>query len=68
MAARKQFLGVDVADTSITDLMKTRRERPTTDEELREQRISYAFGNALTTEGITKDSVRAASNSFRLRG
>lgn len=67
MAARKQFLGVDAADKSIIEKMTARRLRPTTDDELREQRISYAFGNAMAVDGITKDSVRAASHSVRLR-
>jgi hypothetical protein len=37
-----------------------------TDQELREQRISFAFGNSLNSDRITKDSVRRASQSIRL--
>jgi hypothetical protein len=37
-----------------------------TEEELREQRVIFAFGNAPESELITKDSVRAASTHIRL--
>jgi len=37
-----------------------------TEEELREQRISFAFGNAMEEERITKESVREASQNIRL--
>jgi len=39
-----------------------------TEKELHQQRISFAFGNAMNAEGVTKESVRTASNSIRLRG
>ena len=67
MAARKQFLGGFQADPELVELMSRRRLIATTEEELREQRISYAYGNAMGAEGITKDSVRASSHSVRLR-
>jgi hypothetical protein len=38
-----------------------------TDEQLREQRISFAFGNYLHSMEITRDSVVRASESMRLR-
>jgi len=39
-----------------------------TEEELREQRISFAFGNApADAKNITKDSVRHASANIKLR-
>ena len=36
------------------------------EEELREQRISFAYGNAMGIEGITKESVRWAAEHIRL--
>ncbi|KQT34785.1 hypothetical protein ASG29_01080 [Sphingomonas sp. Leaf412] len=66
MTARKQFLGVGDVDTSILDLFDARKQRPATEAELREQRVSYAFGNAMR-DAITKDSVLAASRSVRIR-
>jgi len=40
--------------------------KPVTEEELQEQRISFAFGNAPDSPLITKDSVRLASKHIRL--
>ncbi len=67
MADRKQFLGVSEADTRLLQLLDESRHRTVTDDELREQRISFAFGNSLNSDRITKDSVRRASESIRLR-
>jgi hypothetical protein len=36
------------------------------DAELREQRISFAYGNAPEESGITKESVREASRTLRM--
>jgi len=47
-------------------LLEASRHRVVTEEELREQRVSFAFGNAPRSELITKDSVRAASTHIRL--
>jgi hypothetical protein len=66
MADRKQFLGVTPASEDLMRLLDESRERTVTDEELREQRISFAFGNAMNLNGITKESVRSASESVRL--
>ncbi len=67
MAIRKQFLENSPVDPELAAAMVEARKRQVTEEELREQRISFAFGNALNSEGITKDSVRATSQSLRLR-
>jgi hypothetical protein len=67
MAIRKQFLGAAAPDPELVALMKERRKRQVTEEELRQQRVSFAFGNAMNAEGVTKESVRTASNSLRLR-
>jgi len=66
MAERKQFLGVTQADPRLLQLLTEALGRIVTDDELREQRISFAFGNSLNAERITKDSVRQASQSIRL--
>jgi hypothetical protein len=66
MAARKQFLGVKEADPRLTALLAAAKGREVSEEELHEQRVSFAFGNAPDSEFITKDSVRAASRSIRL--
>jgi hypothetical protein len=67
MAVRKQFMGNVKADPELVALMAERRKTEVTEEELREQRISFAYGNAMNTDAITKDSVRNASQSLRLR-
>ena len=68
MAVRKQFLKSGAPDPELVELMKARRSQPVTEKELHQQRISFAFGNAMNAEGVTKESVRTASNSIRLRG
>jgi len=66
MADRKQFIEVPKADAELMGLLTDCRNKIVTDEELREQRVSFAFGNALNSDRITKDSVRAASSNIRL--
>lgn len=39
---------------------------PASEEELHEQRISFAFGNALDNPLVTKESARRASKNVRL--
>ncbi|MEX0760558.1 MAG: hypothetical protein WD100_13340 [Tistlia sp.] len=67
MADRKQFLSTRAADEELVALLAAAREREVTEEDLHEQRISFAYGNAMQTDEITKDSVRRASQSIRLR-
>lgn len=66
MAERKQFLKATPADPELLRLLEESRRRGVTEDELREQRISFAYGNALDSELITKESVRAASDHIRL--
>lgn len=67
MANRKQFLiGDEKADAELLALLDASRNASVSEEDLREQRISFAFGNALNSEAITKESVRLASKSIRL--
>jgi len=68
MPARKQFLNVQPAGDRLTELLEKARKTPVTNEMLQEQRISFAFGNALENEEITKESVRQSSKRLTLRG
>ncbi len=68
MADRKQFFGDMKPDPELVQLLKAAAETIVTEEDLREQRISFAFGNApANAKDITKDSVRHASAHIRLR-
>lgn len=66
MANRKQFQNVPAADEELVRLL--RESKPVTEEELREQRVSFAFGNApaSSSDRITKESVRAASTHIKM--
>jgi hypothetical protein len=66
MADRKQFLEVLEADEELVRLLDTSRDQAVTDDVLREQRVSFAFGNALNSDRVTKETVRHASNHVRL--
>jgi hypothetical protein len=66
VADRKQFSEVPAVDETLTRLLEASRESQVTEDELREQRISFAFGNALDSEMITKESVRESSKHVRL--
>jgi len=68
MADRKQFQNIPEPPPELTRLLSEARNRTVTEAELREQRVSFAFGNApvSATDRITKASVRAASTSMRL--
>lgn len=67
MADRKQFINSEPADPELLRLLNETRDTPVTEDELREQRISFAFGNApADSERITKESVRHASDNIRL--
>jgi hypothetical protein len=67
MADRKQFLGNIKANPDLQKALERSRAVQVTEEELREQRISFAFGNApANAENITKESVRQTSKKLRL--
>jgi hypothetical protein len=66
MADRKQFQNVVEPDPELVRLLEESRRKPVTEEELHEQRISFAYGNAPESKLITKDSVRCASQQIRL--
>lgn len=66
MADRKQFMAVAPPDAELVKLLEETRDVQVTDEQ-REQRISFAFGNAPHSLDITRESVVRASESMRLR-
>ena len=66
MPDRKQFRGTKPTDPELSRLLAEAKEKEVTEEDLREQRISFAYGNALDSEEITKESVRRASKNIRL--
>jgi hypothetical protein len=67
MAARKQFQSRLTVSPALSKVLEEARNRDVSEEELREQRVSFAFGNALKSDLITKDSVRRSSESIRLK-
>ena len=67
MADRKQFENVPAPDPELMHLLEASRGTPVTEEDLREQRVSFAFGNApADATTITKESVRHASENIKL--
>jgi hypothetical protein len=66
MADRKQFQNVSAPDPELIKLLENAHDRPVTEEELHEQRISFAYGNAPASSLITKESVRQASKRIKL--
>lgn len=67
MSARKQFQSSLAIDATLVDLLENARSTSVSEAELREQRVSFAFGNAPESELITKDSVRRSSENIRLK-
>jgi hypothetical protein len=67
MAARKQFQTAITVSPELAECLKKALSAPVSEEELREQRVSFAYGNAPMSELITKDSVRRSSQHIRLR-
>ena len=67
MAARKPFFGPTPNHPELDKLLEQARSIDITDDQLREQRVSFAYGNAPQNAKITKESVREASKSFRIK-
>ena len=67
MPARKQFQTSLTVDAEFNRLLNEARTKAVSEEELREQRVSFAFGNAPQSELITKESVRRSSKNIRLK-
>ena len=66
MAERKQFVKRPEENLELEELLKVAKGKQVSEEELAEQRVSFAFGNAGDADNITKDSVRSASRHIRL--
>lgn len=67
MADRKQFSRVPETDPELRARLDHAKGSEVSEEQLREQRISFAFGNAPRSDLITKDTVRRSSDHIRLR-
>lgn len=67
MAARKQLQSTLTVSPELKRLLIEAQAKKVSEDELREQRISFAFGNALESDLITKDSVRFAAEHIRLK-
>lgn len=66
MAARKSFLGPPPNRPELDRLLRETENAHVTDDQVREQRVSFAYGNAPESTRITKESVRDAAKSLRL--
>ena len=67
MAERKPFIGPIKTNPELKRLLDESRRTPVTEDELREQRISFAYGNApANAKSITKDSVRKTAQHIKL--
>ena len=66
MAARKSVLGPPPSHPALDELLARATATLITDDQLAEQRVSFAYGNAPESSRITKDSVRDASKSLRI--
>lgn len=54
------------ARPELEKLLEQARKSGVTEEQLREQRASFAYGNAPANSKITKESAKAAASSLRL--
>lgn len=68
MAHRKQSVVRAPVRNDLKTVFESSRSRKVSEEELHEQRISFAFGQALNNEKVTKESVRTTAQRVRLRG
>jgi hypothetical protein len=66
MAIRKSTLKPAPARPELERLLKGARASGVSNEQLQEQRASFAYGNAPEGSGITKASALAASRTIRI--
>lgn len=66
MADRKQFLSQLDTDDELSTLLLDAQKNQVSEDQLREQRVSFAFGNSPDSKFITKDSVLKASQTIRI--
>lgn len=67
MVERVQFLSKWRADDELLDLLRQAKGREVSEDELHEQRVSFAYGNAMSFDKITKETVRRTSRNIKLR-
>ncbi len=67
MAARKPVMTPAPARPGLEELIERARNTVVTEAQLQEQRASFAYGNAPVGAAVTKESIRTASQSIRLR-
>ena len=67
MATRKPLFGPTPSHPELDRLYEQARTVQITDEQLQEQRVSFAYGNAPESSKITKESIRDASKSMRMK-
>lgn len=67
MAPRKQLQSTLTVSPELQKALDEARLKPVTEEEFQEQRISFAFGNAMEEERITKESVRRIARNILLK-
>jgi hypothetical protein len=65
MADRKPYLGPPPVHPELDELLEKARKTPVSEDQINEQRVSFAYGNAPENSGITKESIRNASKSVR---
>lgn len=66
LANRKQFLSKNEDDQELLALLEAAKSILVSEEILHEQRVSFAFGNAMNLKKVTKDSVRNSSKHIRI--
>lgn len=66
MAPRKTLFNRGPERPELEALLSASISRGVTEEQLQEQRVSFAYGNAPEGSRITKDSARMASKSIRV--
>jgi hypothetical protein len=66
MAIRKSAMTQPPPRPELDALLERARQSGVTEDQLREQRASFAYGNAPENSGITKESARHAASSLRL--
>ena len=66
MAARKSLLGPPPQHPELERLLERTSVIPVTDDQLQDQRVSFAYGNAPEKSRITKESVLDASRRMRI--
>ena len=68
MAIRKSTIRPAPPRPELERLLEQARVSGVTEDQLHEQRVSFAYGNAPENSRITKESVRTASRRLRLAG